>query len=176
MDKELCYNLGHITKAHGSKGDVVAFFDVDTPHRYAKLPSVYVDMNGELTPFFIQSIQALKERHFRIRFEDVESMEAASPLLKKDLYLPLDQLPEKSGKQFYYHEVIGFEVIDGEKGAIGTIEQVVENPANPLLELKYGEHRILLPINDEVIQSVDRMNQTMHVSAPEGLIDLYLGT
>ncbi len=174
MDKELCYYLGHITKAHGSKGDLVAFFDVDDPHRYSSLPSVFVDLNGELTPFFIERIQPMKGKNFRISFEDLD-VNATALLLKKDLYLPLDLLPEKTGKHFYYHEVIGFEVIDESHGSVGTIERVMEDPANPLLEIDNGAVKLLIPINDDVIQNLDREKKIIEIRAPEGLIDLYLG-
>ena len=175
MDKDLCFYLGHITKTHGSKGDVVAFFDVDQPGKYNSLPSVFVDINGELTPFFIERIQSLKSQHFRVKFEDINDMESTAMLLKKDLFLPLDVLPKKTGKQFYFHEVIGFDVIDKEKGMIGKIEQVIENPINPLLEIKSGDNLIMVPMNDQIIISLDREAKSLTINAPEGLIDLYIG-
>jgi len=167
--------LGHITKTHGSKGDVVAFFDVDQPGKYNSLPSVFVDINGELTPFFIEKIQPIKSQHFRIKFEDINDMDSTTMLLKKDLFLPLDVLPKKTGNQFYFHEVIGFDVSDKENGMIGKIEQVIENTINPLLDIRNGDVSILIPINDQIIISLDREEKTMMINAPEGLIDLYLG-
>ena len=175
MDKDLCFYLGHITKTHGSKGDVVAFFDVDQPSRYNALPSIFVDINGELTPFFIERIQPIKSQHFRIKFEDVNDIDSAAILLKKDLFLPLDVLPIKTGKRFYFHEVVGYDVIDKEKGMIGKIEKVIENPANPILEVKSGDKTIMVPLNDEIIISLDREARSMNINAPEGLIDLYIG-
>ena len=175
MDKDLCFYLGHITKTHGSKGDVVAFFDVDQPGRYNSLPSVFVDINGDLTPFFIERIQPIKSHHFRIKFEDINDMDSTAMLLKKDLFLPLDVLPKKTGKKFYFHEVIGFDVIDKNKGKIGKIEQVIENPINPLLEIRNGDKKIMVPLNDQIIVSLDRETNTLMINAPKGLIDLYLG-
>ena len=174
MDKDQCFYLGLVTKTHGSKGDVVAFFDVDDPSRYRALQSVFLDFNGELTPFFVERIQNQSGQHFRIKFEDINDMDATTLLLKKDLYLPLDLLPPKSGKHFYYHEVIGFEVVDEHKGSIGTVDQIIENPVNPLLQISDGSHEIMIPINDEVISEVDRLSGVIRISAPEGLIDLYL--
>ncbi|WP_417935518.1 hypothetical protein [Flagellimonas marinaquae] len=33
---------------------------------------------------------------------------------------------------------------------------------------------IFIPITDEIITKVDRENKTIHVSTPEGLVELYL--
>lgn len=175
MDKEQCYYLGHITKAHGQKGDVVAFFDVDDPSQYAQLDSVFVELDGTLVPFFIAHIKRVKQQNFRIRFEEVESAEHAAMLLKKNLFLPLELLPEKTGKHFYFHEVIGFAVNDQAKGAIGTVKAVMEHPTNPLLDVDWNGTQLLLPINDKVIVEVDRSARQLLVDAPEGLVDLYLG-
>ena len=56
MLKKDCYLLGTITKTRGFKGDLVFFLDVTNPFEYERLESVFVDLNGMLTPFFIEQI------------------------------------------------------------------------------------------------------------------------
>ena len=171
------YYLGHIAKVRGIKGEVSISLDVDYPEDYRDLESVFVATSSdtEPIPFFLEYIH-LKDKGFAsVKFEDVDTEEKARTLLQKQLFLPLDQLPQLSGKQFYYHEVVGFTVVDSTLGEIGTINQVLDNTANPLLEVKKGFNEILIPINDDVIEHIDRENQRLHVDTPEGLIDLYLG-
>jgi len=43
-----------------------------------------------------------------------------------------------------------------------------------LLQLDHNGKEILLPISDELILEVDRENKILYISAPEGLIELYL--
>jgi 16S rRNA processing protein RimM len=83
-------------------------------------------------------------------------------------------LPPLEGNKFYFHEIIGFEVIDSEKGNIGKILGVYENAPQPLLSIDCEGKEILLPIIDEVILNVDRQAKQMSVKSPEGLIELYL--
>ncbi len=83
-------------------------------------------------------------------------------------------LPKLTGNKFYYHEVIGWQVIDKEKGDIGTIASVIDYPAQALFQIMKNDKEILIPIIDQVIKKVDRDKKTMHIEAPNGLIDLYL--
>ena len=89
--------------------------------------------------------------------------------------VPLDLLPKLEGNKFYFHEVVGFRVIDEEKGDIGTLQQVIDYPAQPLFQIMKNGVEILVPVIDQVIRRVDREQKTLYIAAPNGLIDLYLG-
>ena len=110
----------------------------------------------------------------RVKFEGINSEEDVSSLLNKEIYLPLDLLPNLDGKKFYYHEIIGYEVIDSNYGPIGLIEKVNDKPTQSIFVIKYKERQILIPINEEIIKEIDRKNKSIYISAPNGLIDLYL--
>ena len=172
MEKKDCFYLGRITKPFGFKGEVVLFLDVDAPEDYAGLDSVFVDVKGHLLPFFIESIR-LNGNKATVRFEDTTPEEALA-LVGNELYLPLENLPKLTGKKFYFHEIIGFKVVDSQKGDIGVVDSVVEYPAQPLFQIINNDKEILLPVVDSLIDAVDRENRTIFVTAPEGLIDLYL--
>ena len=172
MDKKDCFNLGKITKPFGLKGEVVFFLDVDEPENYAALDSVFVEVKNQLVPYFIQNIR-INGNKATVLFEDLSRDEALA-LVGCYLYLPLDLLPKLTGKKFYFHEIIGFTVIDSEKGDIGTVASVIEYPAQPLFQIINNGNEILLPVIDQIIDSVDREKRTITVTAPNGLIDLYL--
>jgi 16S rRNA processing protein RimM len=94
-------------------------------------------------------------------------------LLKCGLYLPQEILPELSGKQFYYHEVIGFSVYDVDHGYLGELVGINEATAQPLFEIKSEDQEILIPMLDEFIVEIDRKKNKLILKAPEGLIEFY---
>jgi len=174
MNLDDFFHLGHIAKTRGIRGEVSIYLDVDFPQQYKKLESVFVELDKQLVPFFVESI-VLKDKGFAsVKFEDVSTEPEARRLVKARVFLPLNELPPLSGKQFYFHEVVGFEVIDEVKGAIGTVIQVIEFSQNPLLSIDFDGKEILLPMHDDTIVSLDRAKKQFLVRAPEGLIDLYL--
>lgn len=174
MDKANCFNLGHVAKLHGYKGEVSLFFDVTDPNRYQQLDAVFIEINQNLTPFFVEKIQLTGKGFARVKFEGVDSEQDARALLQKQLFLPDSLLPELDEQHFYDHEVIGFDVIDTHHGKVGQVLQVIDNAVNPLLQIMSGEKEVLLPLIEGLVQRVDRENRLIHVAAPEGLIALYL--
>lgn len=173
MEIKDCYCLGRVTKPWGTKGQLVLFLDVDTPEDYLELDSAFVEIKGQLVPYFFH-IDQLNGNKAVATFEEITA-EQASALVGHELYLPLDLLPKLDGNKFYFHEVTGFRVVDSVYGDIGTIEQVIEYPAQPLFQIMKNGVEVLIPVIDEVIDKVDRKNKTIFITAPNGLIELYLG-
>lgn len=175
MRKEDCFYLGKIVSKYSYKGEVLLKLDTDDPNTYQKMESVFVEMGKNLVPFFIAKSSLHRSSLLRIRFDDVDGEQAAEHLIGKEAYLPLTQLPKLSGNQFYYHEVIGFALIDALHGNIGTILSVNDSAAQVLFEAEKNGKQLLLPIADAIIKKVDRGAKTIYVNAPEGLVELYLG-
>ena len=48
MKKEDCYYLGRITKAHGLKGEIQCYFDVNDQMEYEGLDAFFVELNNGL--------------------------------------------------------------------------------------------------------------------------------
>ncbi len=174
MKKEDCFYLGKIVKKYSFKGELLAKLDTDEPELYENLDAIFIDLRGNLVPFFVESSQLHKSDLLRLNFEDVDSEADADALLKYDLYLPLDLLPKLEGNKFYFHEVIGFKITDENFGEVGIIKSVNDITAQALFEIDRNSIEILIPMNDEFIVNVDRKNKTVFVNTPEGLIDLYL--
>ncbi len=174
MRKEDCFYLGKIVSKYSFKGEVLVKLDTDDPEIYENMESVFVSLGNNLIPFFIKRCRLHKSDLLRIDFEEVKSESDADRIMGSALYLPLTQLPKLTGNKFYYHEVIGFEVVDKVHGAIGVIQSVNDSTAQALFEVQKEDKQLLIPITDAIIKVVDRQNKVIHVTTPEGLVDLYL--
>lgn len=175
MDKEQCFTLGLVSKTQGYKGILIFRLEVDFPEDYSKLESVYIEKNRKLIPFFIQSIEILPKGFARVKLEDVDSEEYARSLLKGTLYLPVDRLPELDKDQFYFHEIIGFEVVDTDDGKIGNVVEYIDIPVNPQLLVDHEGIEVLVPISDNFYRGIDKKKREIYVSLPPGLIEVNLG-
>jgi 16S rRNA processing protein RimM len=175
MRKEECFYLGKIVSKHSFRGEVLVKLDTDEPEIYEQMESVFVSIGNNLVPFFINQCRLHKSNLLRVSFEEINDEEGADSLMGAELYLPLSTLPELSGNKFYYHEVIGFQLIDKIHGPIGRITAVNDRASQALFEAIKDGKMVLIPVNDDIITRVDRENRTIHVKAPEGLVDLYLG-
>ncbi len=174
MDKKDCFYLGKITKPFGYKGELIFWFDVDDPTEYKGIQSVLIELKTGLVPFIIQSLKLRMPNTAIVKLEDI-TPDAALTLVGNDLYLPLKVLPKLTGNKFYFHEVIGFDVIDTTYGNIGKIDKILDYPAQPIMQVVNKDAKeILIPVIDQIILNVDRKKKEMEVDTPEGLIDLYI--
>jgi 16S rRNA processing protein RimM len=173
MKREDCFQLGYVIKPHGITGEVYIYLDVDHPEDYKKMESVFIDINNRLVPFFIRSME-VRGLKARVRFEGCDDMDQARALKSKKIFLPLDALPELEKSQFYYHEVIGYTIVDSAMGPLGKITNVYNRSGQDLLAMWYKDREILIPVTDEFIGSVDHERRELSVLLPEGLIDIYL--
>jgi 16S rRNA processing protein RimM len=167
--------IGHSAKLHGFKGEVSLFLDVSNPEDYADLDMVFIEINNQLTPFFIESFKLKNKGFAAVKFEGVDSETDARFLQRKSLYLPAEILPELTGTSFYDHEIVGFTVIDTNFGEVGVVEEVLAYQVNPLLSIMNGKIEVLVPLIDGLVKEVNRENKTITITAPEGLIEMYLG-
>ena len=174
MKKEDCFYLGKIVSKYSFKGELLIKLDTDQPDIYEDLDAMFIEVRNTLIPFFIESSQLHKSDLLRVRFEDVTNEADADALIKSDVYLPLEFLPKLEGDKFYFHEVIGFTMMDINYGKVGTIVSINDSTAQALFEVENDGKEILIPMNDEFIDKIDRKAKTIFVKTPEGLIDLYL--
>ena len=174
MQKEDCFYLGKIVKKYSFKGELLVKLDTDDPSIYTKMESVFIDKNKNLIPFFIERSSLHKSTLLRVKFEDIDSEEDADKLLKSELYLPLEFLPQLTGNKFYYHEIVGFEAEDLSFGLVGIVKGVNDTTNQAILEIDRNGSEILIPLIDDFIKSVDREQKKINLEVPEGLIDIYL--
>ncbi|CAG5068310.1 Ribosome maturation factor RimM [Dyadobacter sp. CECT 9623] len=174
MTQDNCFLLGYIVRTHGTAGNVVIFLDVDYPDDYDGLESVYVEIKGELVPYFIQDINLQKQSNAIVSFEDVDTMAKAQALVGSSLYLPLENLEPLGEEDFYYHEIKGYTVVDQTIGELGIIREVYSLNGQDLIAMDYQGTEILIPTAVEIVLKADKLNKQLLVNLPEGLLDVYL--
>ncbi|WP_443937189.1 ribosome maturation factor RimM [Pedobacter sp. MW01-1-1] len=173
MKHEEAFYIGYITKTRGLKGEVQVFFEFEEYEALA-FDVVFADMNGKLVPFFVAEAKLQANRTGYFNFDDVDHIDKAQPLLKKKLYLPLSQMPERDEDEFFYTDFKGFTAIDETLGELGEILDVHEYPQQFVATVLYKETEILFPINEDFIVAFDEEEKTLNLDLPAGLLDIYL--
>ena len=169
------FHLGTLVKTHGVKGDFIVVLDTDSPARYKALKVVYLEVGEVLKEYTVPRISLKpKTQTATIHLSGIEDKTTAEDYLKSKLFLPLEMLPALKGKKFYFHEVIGFTVIDKSHGLLGPITTVYDRSNQPIIECEHNGHQILFPVHDDLIVKIDRKERLFQVELPQGLVDIYL--
>lgn len=165
------FYLGKIVKKHSFKGEVIAQIEADFTDFITTLESVWLEENNQLIPFFIDKISQKNTLIFRIHLEDINTEHEAKKLIGKSLYLPKSELPEYED-YFSLKELQNFIVMDNKYGNIGPITYINDSTSQVILEVLYGEKKILIPYHDDFVVKIDTQKKELHLSLPEGLLDL----
>ena len=169
------FYLCKILKLHAAKGALLIHLDTDSPENYTELESVFVQMNGQLIPFFIENTRPINQTSYILKFWDVDTIEQATHVLKNNVFILSSLLPKQKKATLQISDFTGFVVIDENFGTLGEIRNVIEMPQQLIFEIIYQNKEVLIPANEHIITKVDKKNRVVNIHAPEGLIDIYLG-
>ncbi|MDB5091608.1 MAG: rRNA processing protein RimM [Mucilaginibacter sp.] len=173
MTTEDCFRIGSTIKTKGLKGELHIYTDFDGIEAI-KFNSLFIEIAGKLVPYFVSSIKYLQKNAAYLILEDVDTIEKAAHLAKKDLYLPNKLKPKKAEAEFTLFDLVGFTAIDDYEGELGKITDVQEYPQQILATITYKNCEVLFPLNEEIIKGIDVVREIVRVDLPEGLLDIYL--
>ncbi len=175
MKIDACYQLGYVQDTHGLNGVVALKLDVDNPQDYHQMESVFLGLpeTGNLIPFFVEKLNPQGNR-LLVKFEEVNHIDEAQELVGQSLFLPLELLPALEAGSFYYHDLLGAQVVDQKLGVLGKIVCWYDQTPQLVLGMEYQQKEILIPYNDEVVQDYNVDKNQLMVTLPDGLLDIYL--
>ncbi len=173
MAKTEYFELGYLAKPHGLKGAFHVFMDVDDPYEYEDLDAVFVQQGNEMVPYFIEDLQ-IRDNLNLMNLEGIESLDAAKELVGSKLFLPVAMLPKLKDDQFYYHEIVDYQVNDQVLGSLGTVKEVYSTGAQDVIIMIYQGVEVLIPLTDEIVPKVDKQNKVIITHLPDGLLDVYM--
>ena len=170
MLKEDCFFLGSIVGKYSFKGEILIKLDTDSPESYLDLKAVLINTVKGLVPFFIDRVQLHKTTLLRVKFEGVETETEADQLIKKEVFLPLDQLPKLKGNRFYYHEIKGFIAIDQFEKKIGILKSVNDSGPQALFMIDNNGTEILIPVHDNFIIKLESQRKKNPIKSSRWII------
>src|SRR5258708_26617410 len=89
-------------------------------------------------------------------FEGVSSPELAKDLWGAVIQVRHEDLPPLPKNEFYAEDLVGLQVEDESRGALGTVASIWKTGSNDCIEVQPASgESFLVPMTDEVITSVD---------------------
>ncbi|MBP1676785.1 MAG: rRNA processing protein RimM [Bacteroidetes bacterium] len=171
ISHEEVFPIGQITKPHGINGEMSFSFTSDV-FDTEDVPFLILEIDGILVPFFLEEHRFKSNTTALIKLEGIESDEKARQLAGLTVFLPKKYLEMVDDAEIELDYFTGFELIDEQRGRIGTISEVDQTTDNALFVIGSGKDELLIPVGDEYIVSIDHDKKIIHVELPEGLLDL----
>ena len=170
--------VGHITKPHGTKGEVFVWPLTDSVDAvYAPENELLIgDEHGQLDPeggaVVVESTRDFK-RGLLVRFHGMADRTAVEELGNRYLLVPIDQVAPREEDEIYYHELLGMQVVTRDGVVVGEVREVYETEPAHLLEVKSDTGKIhLIPFAERIVKEVDAAGRKVVIKPPPGLLDL----
>lgn len=112
----------------------------------------------------IKGIKAKKHGKTIIAYiKGVDNRDKAADLLGLEIKVQKNQLAKLSDNEFYWHQLIGMQVINAEQEPLGKVVSMFETGANDVLVIE-GEKELLIPfVPEKTIIAIDLPSKTMTV-------------
>lgn len=171
--KDDTYPIGHITKPHGLKGEVVFAFtdpifdDVDCQY-------LICEVDGILVPFFIEEYRFKNDTTALVKFEGIDDIDQARQVVGSTVYFEKKYVEQSGQQELTLRYFIGFSILEATDGTIvGTIVDVDDNTDNWLFVVERADGtEVLIPAHDEFITDINQTDKTIEMNLPAGLLDL----
>jgi len=171
LDKYI--SIGYTKKAHGAEGELKIHIEEKYIEDFLSNPFIFLNIKNKPLPFFIENIRSGKE--LIIKLEEVDTPKEAKTITSSEVFLREKDISEKEEEinpEFTYDKLIGFNLIDSERGDIGEILEIQEGQYQDIIIAKYNDKNIMVPLHEDLIEYVDVELKKISLQLPEGLLDL----
>lgn len=162
--------VGKILKPFGVGGEVRVQSLTDVPGRLEGLDDVILETHsGELISTKVSHVRVDK-RSYLLKFSAFSTPEEARRFQHAWLKIPKQQMPPLPPGEHYQFELIGLTVEDKAGHRLGTLEEVLELPAQHVFVVRNGSEEMWIPATQKMVIKVDLKDGVMVVESRYGLV------
>ncbi|MEW4353663.1 ribosome maturation factor RimM [Streptococcus pneumoniae] len=167
------FNVGKIVNTQGLQGEMRVLSVTDfTEERFKKGNHLVLFDKKDQFVMNVEIASHRKAKNFDIiKFKGMYHINDIEKYRDFTLKVAEEDLSDLDEGEFYYHEIIGLEVYEGDE-FLGTIKEILQPGANDVWVVKRkGKRDLLLPYIPPVVLDVDVTEGRVQVEIPEGLDD-----
>lgn len=165
-------SIGKIVATFGVSGELILQHALGKKTDLKKIPVIFIEeLKGSYLPWFVESSKAKSADEMYVKLEGLATKEAARRLTQKKVWLKTGDFRMLAGKSSPI-AMIGYTLLN-EDEVLGPIEEVIEQPHQVLLRITLNGNEALIPLHEETLDKIDHAKQQVHVTLPDGLLDIY---
>ncbi|MFZ4545203.1 MAG: ribosome maturation factor RimM [Saprospiraceae bacterium] len=166
--------IGATQQPHGLKGELKVFIEEQYEDDFFQTDTVFITLAGKKIPYFVENMRG--GNALIVKFEDVDSLEAAQKIAKKSLEMrKQDMIAEADREEIEeseFGDLITYTIVDKQLGYIGEVLEILEMPQQEMAVVHYKLKDRLIPLNERLIISVDDKEKIINMDLPEGILEL----
>jgi 16S rRNA processing protein RimM len=158
--------IARIVAPHGIRGEVKAQIVTDFPQRFRKTSEVWLGA----PPVRMRLERArVSGRQVILKLEGVETREQAERLRSQLVHVSESQAVSLPPGEYFWHQVIGLEVLDDQGASLGRVAEIIETGSNHVYVIRGERGEWLLPAIKQVITRMNPAAGTIQVNLLPGM-------
>jgi len=158
--------IGKISRPFGYKGEVKFISEISEFRKFRTL-RVQLPRLG-YKKLEVEYFKPAGGHTLIIKFAGIDSEELAGQLRGLNVYVEADELPPLRDEEFYFFELINFDVYDENGSLIGKLDYIQSTPAHEIFVIKTQKgEELLIPVVKEFVKQIDKKNERIIVKVPD---------
>jgi len=163
--------VGKVARPHGLKGMLRVKSFAESEAAFLEAETVlFKTVSGEISEHRVTSVTPHKNI-LLMTLEEINTLEEAEAYRGAEILIPKGALKREAGA-FFWHELLGLEVLLETGESLGTVSQILTTGSNDIYVVKKGKNEVYIPAIHEVVKEIDLEKGTIIISPMEGLLDL----
>lgn len=159
--------MGKIGAVHGVRGEVKIHSFTDPIDNVFDYPVWTLRREGEFKQVELASSR-FQGKGLVARIQGVNDRDVARSYTGFEICISRSELPELEQDEFYWHQLIGLQVINQDQLLLGRVDHLLETGANDVLVVKpcadsHDDRERLLPYTEQCVTAIDLEAGSMRV-------------
>ena len=163
---------GKISKPYGLRGEVNTILEPHAGNNIEPDNPLFIDIDGQRVPFFVEEVELVSSEQAIIKFEFVDTLEAARVVSGCDIYFDMRHQPDPSDSGDEMANLIGYTASDKASGLLGKISDYLPHPMNPVFVIQFEAKELIVPAVRDFIDHINPKEKSIQFILPEGLTSL----
>ena len=135
--------VGRFGRPHGIKGLVTVISFTEPRDNLLRYENWHAKINHQWQPIKLLHLE-MNNKFILARVEGYQEREDLGRLTNSEIAIQREQLPQLQPGDYYWHQLIGMQVINKQGLLLGTVLEIMPTGANDVLVVN-GEKRHLIP-------------------------------
>lgn len=167
--------IGKLVAVHGLKGELVLEHSLGKKTNLKGLKAFFIESAPQrFLPYFLESATGKSDTESLVKIEGIETRESARLLMSREIWFRKEDMAAFSSQSAPI-SLLGFLIVHKQEN-LGEVIEVIEQPHQVLCTIMYKGKEAFIPIHAETLLKIDKRQKKLHVSLPDGLLELYTGS
>jgi 16S rRNA processing protein RimM len=154
--------VGRFGRPHGIKGFVTVHSFTEPRENILRYTDWHAMIQNQRQPLKLLHVE-VQVKSIIAQVQGYDERDLAAKLTNIDITIPASQLPALPSGEYYWHELVGMEVVNAQGIIFGKVTEVMPTGSNDVLVVQ-GDKRILIPyLRDQFVLNIDDSKKVITV-------------